>query len=95
VKAAIVRPPSMVERKVLGSNLRRFLAAGTGVVLSPFQCFKDAQEPLCSEKQLCYSQFGRSTPTLLSGITKADLLMSATAMRANCGKLAAAHSDYG
>jgi hypothetical protein len=54
-KVAIVRPPSMVERKVWRSNLRCFLAAAPGVMVGSLSMLKHAQEPQCSVKQLCDS----------------------------------------
>src|SRR5580692_201642 len=72
-KAAVVRPPSMVERKVWGSNLRRFLSAVTGVMVGSPSMLKHAQEPQCSvelhaiggsprrrEYFVRYSKMGRS-----------------------------------
>src|ERR1700719_233717 len=49
----MVLPPSMVERNVWGSNLRRFLAAAAGVMIGPLSRILNAQKGT-SHEQRCY-----------------------------------------
>jgi hypothetical protein len=45
----IVLPPLMVERNVWGSNLRRFAAAATGVMIGSLATLNDARQSQFSE----------------------------------------------
>src|ERR1017187_370583 len=52
----MVRPPSMVERKVWGSKLRRFLAASTGVMIGSLSTAQGCPRTPVFGEHLFYSQ---------------------------------------
>jgi len=60
----------MVERKVLRSNLRRFLAAATGVMIGPLSMLKEPNNPVY--EPIILFEVRRVNPDMLSGVTKTE-----------------------
>lgn len=62
----------MVERKVLGLNVRRFLAAATGVMIGLSQMLKDAHEPSACEKLIMRFEGRQVNSDVLSAVTETE-----------------------